>query len=213
MSEQKPKEKQILKLNVKKARSKKKYKDNIITALYESGLVQNKVKGICMRNKIKRETYIQEDIVGEVFYYLSKKNPDEIIEMYETDQSRLLGLAVVIAVRQGVGCLNTKDIYPKHSVAKQILFTSNLNKREPIAISSENGYIERPKEEDNDILKLWTDIEDELSSKNKMFINELYKRKEGKKRGALSLEQKEKYNHLLQSVKSILQTNNYKING
>jgi len=203
MKKTQTKERNQLTLRVKKSRSKERYKNNILSALYESNEVQKKVIRICERNRIPRNTYIHEDITNEVFYQLSSKNPDYIIEMYEDNPSRLLGLAVVIGVRKGVGCLHNKTICPRQSIAKELLFTSVLNNNITLSPIEDNHYI-RTLEDTDKKQEIWNDIEYQLSNEDKELINELYVRKETKKRGALTKEHKIKYQQLLHKIKQII---------
>lgn len=99
------------------------YKARIITALYNTGAVQAAVKRICFRHYIHEDTEIHQDITQETFYQLSKKNADEIIEIYERDASKLIGLCVRIAILNGVA---KKGDRPYSSIAGSILFASRL---------------------------------------------------------------------------------------
>ena len=44
-----------------------KVRNNILTELYNSGELQEKVKGMCYRNKIAIDTKINEDVIQEAF--------------------------------------------------------------------------------------------------------------------------------------------------
>ena len=205
MKQSQTKERNQLSLKVKKSRNKKRYKNNIIAGLYETNEVQKRVIRICEKNRIPRNTYIHEDITNEIFYQLSAKTPEYIIDMYEDNPSRLLKLAVFIGLRKGVGYLHNKTICPRESIAKGLLFTSVLNNNITLSPIEDNHYIrtleDTDKKQDEEI---WNDIEYQLSNEDKELINELYVRKETKKRGALTKEHKIKYQQLLNKIKQII---------
>ena len=121
----KQKKRDELHLQVKHSQDKKTYKDNIITALYLDGIVLKKIKGILARHKVPTQAFIEEDLNQIVFLELSKKSADEIINMYEDDPNRLLGLCVRIAVLKGVAKNGTE--YPKQNITKFLTYLSNLS--------------------------------------------------------------------------------------
>jgi len=77
------------------------YKNRIISSLFESGVLQNKVQGICFRKKINKDTRFSEDGVQEVFLQLCSRPADEIIEMFEDRPERLIGRLILILRCQG----------------------------------------------------------------------------------------------------------------
>lgn len=117
--------KDIIELNVKPSTDRNRYKDNIITALYNNGIILNKIRGILSRHKVYYGAQIDEDLNQLTFLELCKKSPDEIIEMYEDDPSRLVGLCVRIAVLKGVA--KGENTTPKHNLCDWILHFSAFN--------------------------------------------------------------------------------------
>lgn len=115
----------------KTEQQKQKEKDRILTELFQSKIIHEKISGICYRNRIHHGTYIHEDILQEVFLHLSLKTPDFIIQLYYDDGRckegslrRLIGLFVTIAVLKGVAKIKSGN--PKHSLAQLLLWTSNF---------------------------------------------------------------------------------------
>ena len=102
---------------------------------------------------------IHEDIIGETFYYLSKKSADEIIEMHESNPKRLIGLCTTIAVLKGVAKSSTNPDYPKHSIATTILHTSTLQQLSVVSQTEESD----DESKHNDII---------LADKSSIFSNE-----------------------------------------
>ena len=215
MLNQNQKQKKYPKLNlqVQKSSNKEVYKNNIIEALYKSNVIHKKVDTICRRNHINNETLIHEDITQEVFYHLSKKSADEIIEMYEDNQNRLIALCTTIAAWNGVGFLNNKSTYPKRSVAKYILFSSNLNQLEYLSTTDEG--------EDDDVTKsemtcnneeheneMWETIFDELTGYKKQLLNQYLNRETT--RGAFKKKYRKRIKGLIASIETEGIKHNYK---
>lgn len=97
------------------------YRDRVITALFNTRAVQNEVLRICQRNRISPDTLIHEDITQEVFYWLLRHDPANIVRMYESNPESLVGLSVRIAILKGVA---KKDDKPYNSMARYILYGS-----------------------------------------------------------------------------------------
>ena len=188
------------------------YKNRIITQLYKSGEVQKKIEGICYRNFIKPETRINEDIVQETFFWLSKKTSDEIIEMYEDNPKRLLGLAVRIAVWKGVSKKKSSN-NPKHSLAQYLLFTSNYQQMDNINPTDnfEDGdvhnihLIDKDSEVDNEKL-MWETIRENLTQDENEFLEYVLSHK---RKGGHFKKEKEQYSNLLKRIEEIIIDNNF----
>jgi hypothetical protein len=108
--------------------SQEKQKNKILTDLFNSNVIQNKLIGMMRRNYVGLETLIQEDVCNEVFYHLAAKPASYILEIHNRDPKKLIGLAVRIAVLKGFSSnpRMPKD-YPNHSLVKYILHGSSLS--------------------------------------------------------------------------------------
>lgn len=214
--EGKKKKRKEFTLKVTTSENKQIYKDRIITALYNSGVVHDKVKGICYRNFINTDTYIHEDILQETFYWLSKKPPDELIEMYEDNPKRLIGLSVRIAVLKGVASNSRDKDYPKHSLAKYILHASNLQQRENLSptddYNEEDGFsqfIFDPDSLPNNFQEMWDTIKSELSAEERQFLDEYLNTE--KRQGRHGKEIREQYKLLFNSIANACEKHGYNI--
>lgn len=122
---------------------KHKIKNVIITELYNTGEIQDKVKGMCYRNYINNETRISEDVIQESFMELSRHNIDDLFLAYCSDPKRILALGVSITKRTGFRKMNT-EVSPNQSVAKKILFASNLNRLNYISTTNDDMVYGNP---------------------------------------------------------------------
>ena len=100
----------------------------ILTTLYNEGQIQEKIKGMCWRNHIPTSTKIEEDILQNTFLEMSKVNIDELFLSFCDNPNRVLALSVTIAKLGGFSNLNDDYSHPNKSLAKKILFASNLRK-------------------------------------------------------------------------------------
>lgn len=190
---------------------KENYKNKILTELFKSGKIHKNVELILFKNKIHQDTKIADDLVQETFYHLSKFNTDTLIEMYEDNPKRLLGLGVTIAIRKGVLKNPLYPDYPKQSLCKFILFTSSLSKFN-FSISDYNN-------EDNEILiipndesskaenELWKYVHKNLNDEENKLIEMLLVKKN--KSGTIKKQVKMDRENLYLKVKNIIR--NYKI--
>jgi hypothetical protein len=196
-----------------------KTKDQIITELFNSGKIHEKVNSICFRNGIKRDTKIEEDIVSETFYHLSRKDEAFLQELYQDNPDRIVGLAVRIAIRKGVLTHSQYPSYPKHSLAKFILFTSNLNQHHSISTTDteddEGAYnefttilVDESYKEDPEV-ELWKLIRENLTEDENIFLEFLLNQKKG--RGRYKFKTLEKINALKERIKMIIYENNINI--
>lgn len=193
------------------------YKDRILSELFLCGAVQEKIKGICYRNYINPGTYIQEDILQETFYHLCKTKAEQLIEMYEDDSSRLLGLSVRIAILKGVTKNKSNPDYPKHSVMTSILFASNLNHPESLSVTddieeNESAYcyvIIDPDSLPNAAKDLTELIYTDLSDEEIEFLDEFVATKKSQRKKA----DKEKFASLRERVKSTVLKHKIKLNN
>jgi len=134
-------------LNVAKSKDKEKYKNNIISEFYKTGIIINKIKGIFNRHRIPYEARLEEDLNQIVFEELCKKSAHEIIEMYEDDPSRLVGLCVRIAILKGVAENGSNN--PKINFTRWALYYSRLNQNNDA--HSESYALECLLDEDTDL--------------------------------------------------------------
>jgi hypothetical protein len=184
------------------------YKDRILSELFLCGAVQEKIKGICFRNYINPSTHIQDDILQETFYHLCRTKAEQLIEMYEDDSSRLLGLSVRIAILKGVTKNKSNPDYPKHSVMTSILFASNLNHPQSLSVTddieeNENAYcyvLIDPDSLPNATKDLFELINMELTDEEIEFLDEFVATKKSQRKKA----DKEKFAVLKEKIKSIV---------
>lgn len=108
---------------------KQQLKDKAITDLFNSGIIQAKIKGICIRHNISLDTDIPNDILMVTFENICKYDLNKFYEMIsdKKNPNRLIGLATTIAVQKGVFKHKTKSKYWIHSIAQQILHASTFN--------------------------------------------------------------------------------------
>ena len=150
-------------------------KHKIISDLFLSKKVHHQVTKICARNKIHSDTKIDEDIIQETFYYLSKTSPEKIISIFNQGEVNLLGYASLIAIRKGVLSDSKNPNYHKHSIAKHILFASNLQKCEIVSDDNneEDDFTIPVAIDDNCTEELWLLIRQSLSKTENTFLNQL----------------------------------------
>ncbi len=185
---------------------KKREKNRIITELYNSGEIQKKIEGMCYRNHIKPDTYIHEDCVSETFYWLSRYDTDKLIEAYNDNKSRVIGLATRIAVLK---CFS-KTGYPKHSIAHWILYSSNLQSLNFYDTTEnhndEDGSLSflvlTDKEDTNATDELFKIIRSKLTEEQNNDLE--YFLNLPKKRGQLKKEIKLRYKDLLTRIEEII---------
>lgn len=114
----------------KKPDSKKIHQRNkILTQFYNENLevLKGKVLGICINHGIPIQADIQSDVLMVAFEHLCKVNPDTIIEIYNDNPKRLLGLFVRVAVRNGVLPDNRSRKFWYKAIALDIVNQSTLN--------------------------------------------------------------------------------------
>jgi len=149
-----------------------KLKQDIVTQIWQDAELKIKIDGMCFRNNISKNTLIYEDILNEIVLQLMKYDTERLIISYCDDYSRIFALAITIATRSGFGKLN-KDCHPNSSVAKKILFQSNLTKTSYLS-TTEEKIIDGEKEFDlpsiiND--DLWNYIRNGLDDEEIMFLD------------------------------------------
>lgn len=112
--------------HVKADKDRVKYRDAILTEFFKSGILDDKISGVMWRNRISYSTQLNEDIRAETLYWLSKQPIETIIEIYERNPNKLIGLAVTILKRKTVSYSSRDADYPKHSLLTSVKFASNL---------------------------------------------------------------------------------------
>lgn len=147
-------------------------KNNIVTKIYFDEEFKVKIRGMMYRNNISINTQIDKDVVAEVIIHLMKIDTKVLFEAYCEDYSRIFALSVTIAVRCGFSKMN-KEIHQNASVAKQILYKSNLNSGSFLCTNDEmihNGedkfYLPQPEDSD-----LWQKIRDNLTIEQNQFLD------------------------------------------
>lgn len=175
------------------------YRDRILTALFNSGAVHEKVENVCFRSGVKKYSYIHEDLLQEVFYWLSRKPAKEVITMYEDNPARLIGLSVRIAVLKGAAKEGPNRINnPKHSLIGYILHTSNLRAAGPINFEGK---------EEADAVG-WEEIYNALPEDHRAFMHTIFHAApKGKRPKAVALN----YNTLITNIMATGQNLGYKI--
>lgn len=104
---------------------KKDIQNYIISELFNDYKLKSKINSMVSRNYIPYGSLVHEDVFQETFFQLSRVDINELFLTYCDSPTRLFGLCVKICYRTGLGKLS-QNISPNQSVAKQILFTSNL---------------------------------------------------------------------------------------
>jgi len=148
-------------------------RNQILTGLFTSNKLQEKIKGMMFRNQIHSSTYIDSDILQNTFMELSKSNKDEMFIAFCDDPSRILGLAVTITKLGGFSNLND-DSHPNKSMAKKILYGSNLKQRHYIS-TTEDTIIYNDDERIKSIFPHQMpdiDLDTELMNKVRLYLND-----------------------------------------
>ena len=112
------------------------FKQEIVSKIYLDEEFRVKLRGMLFRNNIPQMAQIEDDVLAEVCYQLMKYDTIKLIDAYCDDYKRVFALSITIATRVGFGKMNA-DIHPNASVAKQILFSSNINKTEHFCTTTE----------------------------------------------------------------------------
>lgn len=189
------------------------YKNRIITAFYNSGVVQVKVEGMCFRNRIKKDTLIHEDIIQETFYWICRRPAEEIIEMFESNPNRLIGLAVRIAALKGFVKNSKNPDYYKHSLARYILFASNFQQREHLEPCGEkieeNPFILElvDPDTDKDFNSIWDFIEPNITEEELNIISDYHLPKKLKPK-QINPELNDKYQEIVNKISGLLNIDN-----
>jgi hypothetical protein len=206
------------------AAKKKILKDKIITELYNSNILTEKIHGILYRNHIHKDTLIYEDVLQETFFYLSKKSAGEIIDMYYYSRAgkknenggclkRLIGLGVCIAVLKGI--TKSGKNYPKHSIGQWILFGSNLNQLSylsPTECSHEdepshnNTVLMDPSTETDNFKEMWSLIREQMTPAQEKEL-EYFLNLKKKTQGRYKNEIKDRRTALLKRIEEIIVQN------
>lgn len=194
---------------------KERIKEQALKELHQSEELRTKIDQILFRNHIHRETNILDDVFQETFYHLSRKTPEFISELYLDNPRRLLGLAIKIAIWKGVSKRKDSD-YPKHSLARHILFTSNFQSLKYLSPTEtydgegdnhsyeplvDNDTVER---ETTDVMGI---IRSQLDPDNLQFMDEYLQKflvKGNGKKPYMSVEVKQKYERLTEEIKRIV---------
>lgn len=190
-----------------------KYKNRILTEIYNTGILQQKIQGMAFRNRINKDSYIYQDAIQETFMWLCRKQPQEIIEMYEDDPKRIIGLGVKIAVLKCFSANKNDPDYPKHSLCRYILFASTFNTMQHISSTECSGeddpndynkvLVDRGTEEDPD-KELWALIRSELTAEQNEWLTYFINLK--KTQGRYLKHVKEAYTDLLNAIEAIIIT-------
>lgn len=201
-----------IELSVIPSLDKEEYKNRILTALYLQPILKEKIKGMLYRNSIHYETNMSDDVLNETFYYLSRMKAVEIIEMYEDKPNRLLGLFVTICKRKCFLTNKSQPDYPKHSLAKFILYTSNFQKN--ISINhSENDFSQQLTDEEDDSRKeIWETIYSSLNKEQLAFITNHFNINEKERKSLMrKKEYKNKYENLVFQLSAIFKDKKYNV--
>lgn len=133
----------------------------IITELYNSGMIHDKMNGMCYRNNIPIRSKIGEDILQETFMELSRYDQDDLFLAYCDNPRRIVALATSIATRTGFRDMKTNDTSIRRSVAKHILHTSNIQKQEYLC-TVEGSIVHYGQNQNGDTLEPIVDIQIDL---------------------------------------------------
>lgn len=206
-----------IELSVIPSIEKEKYKNNIISALYKQPIIKEKIKGMLYRNLIPLDTNMADDVLNETFYYLSRMKAAEIIEMYENKPNRLLGLFVTICKRKCFLTNKAQPDYPKHSLAKFILYTSNFQKNISLThsenIDDDNDFSQQLTDDEDDSRKeIWEIIYSSLNKEQLAFITNHFNIDEKERKSLMrKKEYKKKYEDLVFHLSAIFKNKNYNV--
>jgi hypothetical protein len=209
------------------------YKNRIIAELYQSGIMQKKIPGMCSKNYVSYSTRIHEDILQEVFWHMSRLRSRDVIEMYEdkknggvTSSSRLVRLATRITSLKGFAKKKDSN-YPKQSFMTSVLFASNLSGRAEIGfvVDNENEIEEDEEEtknfneeveeqlidknEPNLMYDVWELVREKLSKSDLKFLEMLFTTKKGK--GKYKQEVTDRLKEIKLKIKEIVKESDIKI--
>ncbi|RZK45970.1 MAG: hypothetical protein EOO97_00095 [Pedobacter sp.] len=191
---------------------KEKMKEQAIVGLFYSEELKAKLDGILHRNRVGKDTQLNEDALQVVMEQLWKKSPDYICDAYLT--GKLLGLAVRIACWKVAGSDNG---LPSHSLLSSVLHTSNLG--QSIHLSNTEAY-----EDVNTIYPLLDkDTEDNWFGEEEptSLLNQLEKHLGGedlefflsvKRPKQLKISERTRYQNLLEQIRATIITQDIKIN-
>ena len=185
-----------------------KRKNQIITELYESGKLQEKIKMICYQHRIPTDADIQSDILQVAMENLIKYDTNKFIEAYTDNPNRIIGLAVRIILRNGVYVDKRSAGGFKKSIAQQILHQSTYNTLVTVNtvddIHDEFSKILKsddtdPEEYETNYQNMWDYVRSNLNEFETMILNMVLEEKKpkGKKFKAEFEELKEKIKELI----------------
>lgn len=157
-------------------------KNKILTDLYTSNAIQDKVTNLLIRHKYPLGMDIQSDIVQETFLHMSKIPAETIIEMFEDNPARLIGLATTIMVRKGV-LKNKETQSPKHSIANWIMYGSSCGEIQREEDEHPIDLLENMTNDDfEDDSPMWEFIYKNLNEEETKTLDQLLERIKQKKR-------------------------------
>jgi hypothetical protein len=150
-------------------------RSDIVVIIHQDEELRTKINGMMNRNFIGLGTKIQEDVIQEIAYQLMKYPARKLVEAYCDNYRRVFALAVKIATRAGFGKMS-KDIHQNASVAKQIVYKSNLTGRSHLSATDDEVLIDDkvyklPTTEEND---LWEYVRSKLTPEECLFMDFLF---------------------------------------
>ncbi len=195
---------------------KLKLKNQILTELFIGGELQRKIAGMAWRNRVHKDTHLEEDFVQEAFMWLSSKSADYILELHNDNPRRLVGLGVTIAIYKCFSRNSKNRNYPKHSALTYWLFASNLTSMQtlsPTEDCDDDGEAfgrvlvdESTLPKDEDDFDVWKLIRANLNEEELKTLDYHLTLKRGP--GQFSNEVKFKYNKLVKRIEEIINQNN-----
>jgi hypothetical protein len=101
-------------------------KNEILTELFNSGQLQEKLVGVMQRHYLPINADLQNDIIQTTFEHLCLYDTDKMIEAYQDNPKRILALGVTIMLRK---CILKDKRYGNvnHSLTTFLLYTSSFN--------------------------------------------------------------------------------------
>lgn len=191
------------------------YKDRIITAIFNSGILHKKMEGVCFRKHIGKGTDFYQDAIQETFLELCNIPTQMIIDIWEQDPNKLIGFALTIGIRATVTQNANYPDYPKHSLMTEIFHASNLMQLPYLSPTGEKDYegdnrtLALPyEEEDNDLsLEMWEYIKQRLSPEEIKICNDIMYG--SSRRGRKSKKFKDSKEKTINKIKSIVKNENY----
>lgn len=206
------KQKRIIAQRLRRRKAKnERIKHQAITDLFNSNMLEEKIKGMLYRYRVPINAEIQNDVLQTVFLELTRYNTDKFVEAYLDNPKRIFALAITIAYRSGFGYDKRTQSGHNKSIAQKILHQSTLNTLQHIDTNADDtddfnlpqvAIDDIPDEEDHQPFTsdMWQYVKQRLNEEEEGLLNLMLQPEPPKLKGI----QKKEFVRLKEQLKTII---------